>query len=75
MVVQPFAKASRVNVGVFDVAGRLVRRLAEGPTPAGEHEVRWDVLDSNGGHAAAGLYLVRVTTEHRAAEQKVIVVK
>ncbi|MBM4117602.1 hypothetical protein FJ251_07615 [bacterium] len=49
-----------VELGVFDVAGRRVRRLAAGELPAGEHTARWDGRDERGRPAAAGVYLCRL---------------
>lgn len=54
------ARAGRVEVTVFDAAGRRVRVLAEGPQAAGEHDVAWDGRDERGARAGAGLYFVRL---------------
>ena len=43
------------GLSVFDVTGRLVRRLT---APAGAREVAWDGLDASGAQAAPGVYLV-----------------
>lgn len=50
-------RASHARVAVYDLLGRTVAALADGPMEAGEHTVRWnpDVL-------AAGRYLVRLST-------------
>ena len=46
-----------VRIEVYDVTGRLVTRLADGPVAAGRHEV---TIDGRGW--ASGTYLVRVTS-------------
>jgi FlgD Ig-like domain len=46
------------TVDVFDVHGRMVRRLGDGPFAAGRHEITWDGRRSNGRSAPAGLYFV-----------------
>jgi len=51
-----------VSVRVYDVRGRLVRDLMSGRLGAGQQRVRWDGRDGRGESAAAGIYLVRVTT-------------
>ena len=39
------ARAQSVRLEVFDLRGRLVRRLQDGVLAAGRHEVRWDGRD------------------------------
>jgi len=46
---------------VYDIAGRLVRKLASGFEPAGTHEVMWDGTTRDGGYARAGVYFIRGT--------------
>jgi hypothetical protein len=48
------------RVAVYDVGGRLVRTLADGPLPAGRREVTWDGRSAAGAAAASGSYLVRL---------------
>lgn len=49
----------RAGVALFDVRGRRVRALFEGPLPAGAHEFAWDGRDDTGARAAAGVYFLR----------------
>jgi hypothetical protein len=48
-----------VDLGVYDVGGRLVRRLVRSGLEAGEHRVEWDGRDASGHLAANGSYLCR----------------
>jgi len=48
-----------VEVCVFDVGGRLVKRLARGTFDPGEHFLVWDGTDREGRAVASGVYLVR----------------
>jgi hypothetical protein len=52
--------AARVDLSVFDVQGRRVRRLADGSQPAGRKVATWDGRDERGRRVASGLYLVRL---------------
>ena len=54
------AAAAEVQIGVYDLAGRQVASLARGRFDAGSHRVSWNRRQSNGTHAPAGYYLVRV---------------
>jgi uncharacterized delta-60 repeat protein len=54
------AEAREVRVSVYDVAGREVARLVDGPLEAGRYEVAWTGADASGGALAAGVYVVRM---------------
>lgn len=47
-----------VNIGVYDLTGRLVRQLASGVFQPGRHELRWDGLDTGGTPVRGGMYFV-----------------
>lgn len=52
--------ASRVELGVYDVAGREVATLVTGPRDAGTHFVRWDGRDVTGRPVPSGPYFYRL---------------
>lgn len=54
------AQNDRVEIVLFDVAGRRVRTLAERMFKAGEHELLWDGRDDAGRVAPRGVYFTRV---------------
>jgi hypothetical protein len=58
-----------VRVAIYDVAGRLVTPLRDGPAPAGRNAVPWDGLDGRGARLGAGVYFARVTA---GAEDRVL---
>lgn len=57
---------------LFDAAGRRVAVLADGPHEAGEHTLRWDGRDGDGGRVAPGLYLARLTAAGRPITRRVV---
>jgi hypothetical protein len=57
------AKAGRVQVNIYDVAGRKVRDLADRVFSAGEHALQWDGTDDAGGRVARGVYFVRSSVQ------------
>jgi hypothetical protein len=65
--------AGSVRLEVFDLQGRRVRVLAEGPHPAGRHEAVWDLRDGTGRRVAAGAYFVQIRTPREQAAQRVLV--
>ena len=66
----PAAGATRVEV--YDLQGRLVKRLVNGWLPAGRHAVTWDGTDATGRHAAAGVYFTRVVATGVRAGQRLV---
>lgn len=54
------AHSGSVRVEVFDVTGRLVRRIPSRTLGAGRHHVAWDGRTDGGGAAPAGVYFVHV---------------
>lgn len=51
---------ARLNVSVYDVAGRRVRTLFQGATGAGALDLVWDGTDESSRPVASGVYFTRV---------------
>lgn len=52
---------TRVELSVYDVSGRVVRRLVDGSLEgAGRHGVKWDGRDDSGAPVASGVYFCRL---------------
>jgi hypothetical protein len=66
-------QAAHVSVVIYDVAGRVVRKLVDDPLPAGQHSTVWDCRDQSGRAVPTGLYLVRVASPGVHLVSKVIV--
>ena len=58
LIVAVPAPVRRIEVNVYDTAGRLVRRVYDGPADAGEVRVSWDGRSEGGLEVAAGVYAV-----------------
>ncbi len=52
--------AGTIRLAVYDLRGRLVRRLASGVMEAGGHPVIWDRRDERNRKMPSGVYLVRL---------------
>jgi len=52
--------ADHVKINVYDLAGRLVRTLADRDLPAGIHQFIWDGRDFNGTMVCSGIYFCRL---------------
>ncbi|MFH2053492.1 MAG: FlgD immunoglobulin-like domain containing protein [bacterium] len=53
--------AGRVELGIYNARGRLVRTFPAEEYPAGEHRVMWDGGDGLGRRVASGVYQVLLT--------------
>lgn len=61
-----------VELKVFDVRGRLVKRFDAGELPAGLHTMSWDGRDGGARKAAAGVYLARLKAGEVEATTKML---
>ncbi len=63
------------RLGVFDITGRLVRRLHDGPIKPGSHALFWDARDEAGAPVASGVYFVRLEAGARREMRRVVLVR
>lgn len=68
-------RPTQVRLGIYDVNGRLVRRLIDARLPDGEHTARWDGRDAANHPVAPSVYLYRLQTEDGDETRHLIVVK
>jgi hypothetical protein len=59
-----------IRIDVYDVAGRRVRNLVDGPAPAGPGVVTWDGTDSAGRPVPTGVYWARLVGEDGSVVRK-----
>jgi flagellar hook assembly protein FlgD len=64
------AGATRVEIRVYDAAGRLVRLLLDQTQPAGFYQVAWDGRRDDGGAAGPGVYFYRMRAGDYSASRK-----
>ena len=62
--------AAEVSLRVYDVLGRRVRWLWQGPLGAGAHRFVWDGRDAAGKAVAAGVYVYQVVVDGQIAANK-----
>jgi hypothetical protein len=69
------AQTGRVQLGVYDVSGRLVRKLVDGERRAGSETVVWNGMDASGARRPAGIYFVRLTAPGLRETRRVVLLK
>ena len=62
--------AAGVSLSVYDVLGRRVRQLWQGPLGAGAHRFTWDGRDEVGKGVAAGVYIYKVEVDGQLEAKK-----
>ena len=53
------ATTGAATIGVYDLSGRLVRRITAGVESSGSHSFTWDGTDDSGARVHTGVYFVR----------------
>lgn len=70
------AERTSVHLEVFDVRGRLVRRLEDGAIrEAGTHRVTWDGRDERGRALPAGVYFSRLRAGEVRSTEKLVLLR
>ena len=70
------SRRERVRVWVYDVNGRLVRKLVDGTVmEPGSHDAGWDGRSDGGTSLASGLYLCRLDVGERSETRRIALVR
>jgi len=64
-----------VTLKVFDVAGRLVRTLVDGPQAAGVNRIEWDGTNESGDNVSTGVYFCRLTAPNYTQTMRMTLLK
>ena len=62
----------KARISIYDIAGRLVKILADAELQAGTHKLSWDAKDNKGNNVAAGIYILRVSTKGYDVTKKIV---
>ena len=60
---------------IYDAAGRMVRELQSGESPAGEFAASWDGRDDRGERMAPGVYFARLEAPGFTATRKIALLR
>lgn len=67
--------AADAEVRIFDVAGRVVRTVADGRFPAGENHLAWDGRDDSGREVSSGVYFYRLKTGEKIESHRLTLLR
>jgi len=68
-------REQRLSIEVYDMAGRLVRQLADQVFTPGMHSADWRGVDQRGQNVPSGTYLATLRGENIVASQKMMLVR
>ena len=69
------ATSSRVVINVYNVRGRLVKRLVDRSMPAGPAQVTWDGKSDSGAAVSSGIYFLRMITGQQRHTLKMVLLR
>ena len=69
------AQPGRIALRVFDVSGRQVRSLAEGPRLAGRFTAVWDGRNESGEELPSGVYFYRLSVNGKEATRSMVLTR
>ncbi|UCF04433.1 MAG: T9SS type A sorting domain-containing protein [bacterium] len=69
------AKATYVELSIYDVRGALIRTLVSGLQPAGEKRVTWDATSDSGQRVSSGVYFYRLRTPEFCQTRKMVLLQ
>ncbi len=68
-------KTAKVDLAIFDIAGRRVASLIAGPRPAGPHSAIWDGKNDHGEPVGSGTYFVTLHVENDRLNRKIVLLR
>lgn len=66
---------ARINLDVFDVAGRRVYGWRGYPSAASERTIEWNLRDFNGSDLQSGIYFVRLNAANKSIVRRFVLVR
>ena len=69
------AKNSKINLTIYNMEGKLIKRLESGLRDAGSYEIKWNGLDERGQQVTSGVYFYRLDTGEFSDMKKMILIK
>lgn len=69
------AEPSDLTLAIYDVQGRLVRTMFEGPKQSGDYVLTWDGRSGDEVSVSPGLYFVHLQVGDRVVTRKIVLVR
>jgi len=69
------AKAGKISLKVYNIAGQVVRVLANEDKKVGSYEVRWNGYDDNGQRVSNGIYIYQLNIGGESLSKKMLLLR
>jgi hypothetical protein len=66
---------SLVQLSIFDIQGRLVRRIINNNLPPGNYLYKWDGKNENGVSVSSGVYIANLRVADKISSTKIVLLK
>jgi hypothetical protein len=64
-----------IRLGLYDVSGRLIRRLIDEPLDPGNHVCLWNGRDSQGSPVSSGIFFLRLEAGARRDHRRIVLLR
>lgn len=68
-------RPGHVRLGIFDLTGRRIVELVDGPHAQGAHSVEWSGRNETGAPVGAGVYFARFESEEAVETRKIVLTR
>jgi enterochelin esterase family protein len=68
-------RSAEIKLAVYDIQGRLIRLLGQGPENPGNHFLRWDGKNDNQQPIASGIYLLVIDVGNSRLSRKMVLLQ
>jgi len=69
------AREGHVDLGIYDLSGRLIRTLVSETRGSGDYTVTWDGKNASGGGVPSGMYFYKFSSGGESTSRKMTLVK
>ncbi len=66
-------RESEVEISVYDVSGRKLRKIFSGSREPGVYSTRWDLTDNTGIRVASGVYFLRLSSDSKVESKRFVI--
>jgi hypothetical protein len=67
--------SAEVTLAIYSLSGQLVKQVARGAYPSGQHQIVWDATNERGERAASGVYLYVLKAGEFTAQRKLVLMR
>ncbi len=69
------SKPQKTEISVFDVSGRLIKRIFKGDLESGNHLFKWNAIDSNGKGVSSGVYFIKIKSQDLQEVKPLVIIR